>query len=350
MTTGSVFAVTLHSNIQEMRICVFGAGAVGGHLAAKLAASGHDVSVVARGAHLEAMRGKGIRLIHGEKVIAGPVRACDGTTTLGVQDFVFVTLKANLLGAFAEAAAPLLSKDTGVVFAQNGIPWWYGIGLSENRPRTPDLSKLDPGAKLRKLLHKNQIIGGVVYSANEVREPGVIVNHVPGNNMLVVGEADDRNSPKIVELRSLLGKADLYSPPTSDIRQAVWAKIVQSLGTGALCTLTQATVSQVRSNPDLAKLALGLGAEGKAIAKAHGVDIEGAPQRPGGGQSPGLISHKPSMLQDYERGRPMEVEAQLVVPLAFARAADVPAPALETVVTLVAFKAASRGLYSHAAD
>jgi 2-dehydropantoate 2-reductase len=337
-----------------MRICVFGAGAVGGHLAAKLAASGHDVSVVARGAHLEAMRGKGIRLIHGEKVIAGRVRASDGTTTLGVQDFVFVTLKANLLGAFAEAGTPLLGKDTGVVFAQNGIPWWYGIGLAESRVskgrRVRGLSKLDPGGKLRKLLHENQIIGGVVYSANEVREPGVIVNHVPGNNMLVVGEADDRNSSKIVELRSLLGKADLYSPPNSDIRQAVWAKIVQSLGTGALCTLAQTTVSQVRGNPDLAKLAVRLGAEGKAIAKAHGVDIEGAPQRPGGGQSPGLISHKPSMLQDYERGRPMEVEAQLVAPLAFARAADVPTPVLETVVTLVAFKAASRGLYSHAAD
>jgi len=349
MTTGSVFLVTLHSNIQEMKICVFGAGAVGGHFAAKLAASGHHVSVVARGAHLEAMRGKGIRLIHGEKVIAGRVRASDGTTTLGVQDFVFVTLKANLLGAFAEAAAPLLGKDTGVVFAQNGIPWWYGIGLAESRVskgrRVPDLSKLDPGGKLRNLLHENQIMGGVVYSANEVREPGVIVNHVPGNNMLVVGEADDRNSSNIVELRSLLGKADLYSPPTSDIRQAVWAKIVQSLGTGALCTLAETTVKQVRGDPGLARLAARLGAEGKAIAKAHGVDIEGAPQRPSGGQSAGLISHKPSMLQDYERGRPMEVEAQLVAPLAFARAADVPVPALETVVTLVTFKAASRGLY-----
>jgi 2-dehydropantoate 2-reductase len=332
-----------------MRICVFGAGAVGGHLAAKLAANGHEVSVIARGAHLEAMRERGIKLIHGKDTIHGRVRAAGRSDQLGVQDFVFVTLKANLLGAFAEAAAPLLGKDTGVVFAQNGIPWWYGIGLSEKR-RVPDLSKLDPGGRLGDLLDKNQIIGGVVYSANEVREPGVIVNHVPGNNMLVVGEADDRNSSRIVELRSLLGKADLYSPPTSDIRQAVWAKIVQSLGTGALCTLAETTVKQLRGDRELAKLAARLGAEGKAIAKAHGVDIGGAPQRPGGGQSAGLISHKPSMLQDYERGRPMEVEAQLVAPLAFARAADVPAPALETVVTLVAFKAAAKGLYSHAAD
>jgi 2-dehydropantoate 2-reductase len=345
ITTGRVFLVTPHSSIQEMRICVFGAGAVGGHLAAKLAANGHDVSVIARGAHLEAMRGEGIRLIHGEKVIAGRVRASDGTTTLGVQDFVFVTLKANRLGAFAEAGAALLGKDTGVVFAQNGIPWWYGIGLSEKRPRIPDLSKLDPGGRLRHLLDKDQIIGGVVYSANEVREPGVIVNHVPGNNMLVVGEADDRESEKIRVLRKALVEADMYSPPTSDIRQAVWAKIVQSLGTGALCTLAETTVKQLRGNAELAKLAARLGAEGRAIAKAHGVEVDGAPQRPGGGQSAGPISHKPSMLQDYERGRPMEVEAQLVAPLAFARAADVPAPVLETMVALVTFKAAAKGLY-----
>jgi len=327
-----------------MKICIFGAGAVGGHLAAKLAAAGHDVSVVARGAHLQAMRDNGIKLIHGDKVISGRVRTRDP----GLQDYVFVTLKANALGDFAGNAAPLLGPDTGVVFAQNGIPWWYGIGISERRPRppAPDLSRLDPGKKLEKILHADQIIGGVVYSANEVREPGVIVNHVPGNNMLVVGEADDRESARIRVLRKMLDEADLYSPPTSDIRQAVWAKIVQSFGTGALCTLTGAAIAGVRGSPELAKLAARLGAEGKAIARAHGIDTDGAPQRPGGGQSSGLISHKPSLLQDYERGRPMEIEAQLVAPLAFARAAAVPTPVLDTVVPLLAFRAAAKGLYS----
>lgn len=290
-----------------MRICIFGAGAVGGHLAAKLAASGHDVSVVARGAHLQAMRDNGIKLIHGDQVISGRVRTRDP----GLQDFVFVTLKANLLGVFAENAAALLGRDTGVVFAQNGIPWWYGIGLGRNRPPPPDLSKLDLGKKLKKILDEKQIIGGVVYSANEVREPGVIVNHVPGNNMLVVGRAHDQQDEKIILLRKMLDEADMSSPPTADIRQSVWAKIVQSLGTGALCTLAEVAVKQVREDPGLTKLATRLGAEGKAIAKAHGVDPEGAPPRPSGGQSAGLISHKPSMLQDYERGRPMEIEAQL---------------------------------------
>src|SRR5688572_18602413 len=227
-----------------MKICVFGAGAVGGHVAAKLAAGGHDVSVIARGAHLEAMREQGITLIQGDKTLRGRVRAVAGAAALGPQDFVFVTLKANALGAFAEAAAPIVGPQTGVVFGQNGIPWWYGLGLSRERPRPPDLSKLDPGGRLQEFLNPDQVIGGIVYSANEVREPGVIVNHnLPGHNMIVVGRPDDADSPRILKLRNLLGENDIHSPATSDIRTSVWAKIVQALGTGALCTLTGAAIA-----------------------------------------------------------------------------------------------------------
>jgi 2-dehydropantoate 2-reductase len=345
MTTGKVFIVTPHSNIREMKICVFGAGAVGGHIAAKLAARGHDVSVVARGAHLAAMRDKGITLIHGADTIRGKVHAAERAAGLGVQDFVFATLKANLLGAFAGQAAPLLGPGTGVVFAQNGIPWWYAIGLSKQRPAPPDLSRLDPDGGLARAIPVQSIIGGVVYSANEVREPGVIVNNVPGNNMLVVGHVDDRDSESVRALRKMLAEADLSSPPTSDIRASVWAKLVQNLSTAALCTVLGATVKDVRGDPRLAELARRLGAEARAIAKAHGVDPDAAPPRPGGGQTSGAISHKPSMLQDYERGRPMELEALLVAPLAFARAAGVAAPTLEAVAPLVVYKAAAKGLY-----
>jgi 2-dehydropantoate 2-reductase len=325
-----------------MRICVFGAGAVGGHVAAKLAAAGHDVSVVARGAHLEAMRAKGITLLHGVDTIRGRVR----TSEPGLQDLVFVTLKANALGAFADVAQQLVGEDTAVVFAQNGIPWWYGIGLSKDRPAPPDLSRLDPQGKLKTLLKTPQVIGCVVYSANEVREPGVIVNNVPGNNMLVVGQADDSESEKVRTLRKLLTDSDLYSPATQDIRTSVWAKLVQNLSTAALCTLLAATVREVRGDAALGELSKRLAAEARAIAAAHGIDPGRAPTRPGGGQSSGAISHKPSMLQDYERGRPMEIEALLVAPLAFAHAAGVAAPTLGTVVPLVVFKAAAKGLYN----
>jgi 2-dehydropantoate 2-reductase len=179
-----------------------------------------------------------------------------------------------------------------------------------------------------------------------VKEPGVIVNHVPGNNMIVVGRADDAASPQMEALRAMLEKCDIYSPATADIRTAVWAKMVQALGTGVLCTLTGAAIAAVRGSPALSKLAARLGEEGRAIARAHGIEPDAAPKRPSGGQSSGLIAHKPSLLQDYERGRPMEVEAQLATTLAFARVANVAVPALETVVPLVAFKAAAKGLYA----
>jgi 2-dehydropantoate 2-reductase len=317
-----------------MKICVFGAGAVGGHIAARLAAGsearGHEVSVVARGAHLEAMRSRGIRLLHGEEVIQGPVRE-----PRGAQDAVFVALKANNLGAFAQAAAPLLGPDTAVVFCQNGIPWWYA----------DDLPRLDPGGSLRSAVPMRNVIGGVVYSANEILEPGVIKNNVPGSNMLVIGQADDGQGPRIAKLRLVLQESGMASPPAPDIRAAVWAKLLQNLGASSLCTITGSDIAKVRGDPALVELGTRLAAEGRAIAQALGVDIRKAPERPGGGQSSGTIGHKPSMLQDYEKGRPMEVEAQLMAPLSFARSKGVSAPTLETVAALVAHKAAAKGLY-----
>jgi 2-dehydropantoate 2-reductase len=189
------------------------------------------------------------------------------------------------------------------------------------------------------------VVGGVVYSANEVVEPGVIRNFVPGNNMLVIGDAENRNPPRIDELRNALEKAGMSSPRPHDIRDAVWAKLTQNVGNSSLCLLTQSTVSAVLGDPELRKLAERMKAEAIAIARAHGIDIARAPNRPSGGQASGAVAHKPSMLQDYERGRPMEIDALLIAALEFGRAAKVPAPALETVVPLVVFKAAAKGLY-----
>ena len=314
-----------------MRICIFGAGAVGGHLAARLAAAGHEVTVVARGEHLEAMRSRGVKLIHGSEIISGPVR----TEPAGPQEAVFVTLKANLLGLFADAAAPLLGPDTAVVFAQNGIPWWYA----------QDMEALDPGRKLKAAVPRRNVVGGVIYSANAVVEPGVIRNFVPNNNMLVLGDADNRNPPLVKQLRSVLEKAGMSSPAPEDIRQAVWAKLVQNLGNASLCLLAECTTNAVEEDPELKKISERMKAEASAIAAAHGIDTARAPRRPSGGHASGSIGHRPSMLQDYERGRPMEIEAQLMAPLAFARAAGVPTPTLDMVLPLAAHKAAAKGLY-----
>jgi 2-dehydropantoate 2-reductase len=288
------------------------------------------------------MRAKGVTLLHGEQTIHGKVRAAEHAADLGAQDFVLVTLKANLLPAFARDAAPLLGPETAVVFVQNGIPWWYGQGLNR---KLPDFSRLDPGGELARAVGPERVIGGVVFSANEVDAPGVIRNLVPGRNMLVVGEPNDQESSRIKALRKTLDAADMPSPLCKDIRQAIWSKLVLNMGTSILCTVTGETVGGVRGNAELSALANRLKSEGQAIAAAYGVPAEGAPERPGGGQSSGQIAHKPSMMQDYERGRPMEIDAQIMLPLEFARAAGVPAPTLEALAPLLAHKARAKRLY-----
>jgi 2-dehydropantoate 2-reductase len=306
-------------------------------MAAKLAARGHAVSVVARGAHLEAIRKNGLRLLHGAKTIVGRVRAAEHARELGPQDAVFVTLKANGLGSFAEQCAPLLGKETLVVFVQNGIPWWYDKSLA----------RLDPDGRLARAVPPFSIAGGVAYSANEIVEPGVIENHVPGNNMIVIGRADRVESTLVKDLRKALEEADMSSPALADIRQSIWQKAAQMLGNSTLCTLAEVPVGSVHGDPVLKEIAAKAGAEGRTIAKALGVDVDAAPQRPSGGHASGATSHKPSILQDYERGRPMEVETQLMAPLALGRAAKVATPTLDILVPLVAAKAAAKGLYSH---
>jgi 2-dehydropantoate 2-reductase len=329
-----------------MRICIYGAGAIGGHLAAKLAASGHEVAVVARGANLQAVRKNGFKLLYGERIIAGRVRAAENPAELGPQELVIVTLKASGLSAFARNCTPLLQHETAVVFAQNGIPWWYGSGLSASRPRPPDLSRLDPDGLLAKAISPERIIGAVIYSANDLAEPGVVRNHTPGNNMLVVGESRDGDSSRIRRLREMLDQAGMSSPATGDIRQVVWNKLNLNLSTGSLCLLAGCTVGEMRTDPGLSGIAKRIAAEGRAIAAAHGVDSDEAPPRPSGGHASGAIHHKPSILQDYEAGRPMEIEAQMVAPLAFARAAGVATPTLDALIPIAVHKAASKGLYT----
>ena len=334
-----------------MRICVFGAGAIGGHLAAKLSAAGHDISVLARGANLAAIRINGVALREGAgadaRTIAGRVRASDRPSDLGAQDVVFVTTKATALAGVAPAVSALSDSGTVFVFVQNGIPWWYAMGLSSARPRPPDLSRLDPGDALARAISPERVIGAAVYSSNGVLEPGVVVNHTAGTNMLVVGETDDRPSQRIDALRALLSAANMHSPATGDIRQSVWDKLLLNFGS-ALCVILGEPVSALTDDPALRAVRARILDEGKAIARAHGIVLEGAPRRPGGGHSSGAIAHKPSMLQDYELGRPMEVDAILAVPCAFARAAGVAAPTLEAVHAVTARLAARKGLYSPA--
>lgn len=326
-----------------MRICIFGAGAVGGHFAVQLAAAGHEVSVVARGAHLEAMHWNGLTLLKGERRIVARVQAAERPAALGRMDHVLVTLKATGLAALAEGVGPLLGPDTSVIFAQNGIPWWYAHGLA-GRPAPPaELARLDPGGALARAVARERVIGGVIYSANEVIEPGVVRNDAPQRNMLALGEPDGSKSERVAALSAALEQAEVQAPVETDIRRSIWAKLLINAGSSAIGVVTGETVKAAMADPALAELRRRVHEEGRRIAAAHGIDPEGAPLPPP--HQAGGPEHKTSMLQDYERGRPLEIDAILMAPLWFARAAGVPAPALEALAALAAHKARARGLY-----
>jgi 2-dehydropantoate 2-reductase len=322
-----------------MRICIFGAGAVGSHFAVRLALAGHDVSCVMRGPHLEAVKARGLTLRVGDAEFSAKVKASDDPAALGPQDFVISTLKANALGSLVAGLPPLLRDDTGVVFAQNGIPWWYDIGLAPDHPPAPDLGFLDPGGRLRAVVSPERIAGGVIFSSNEVLEPGIVVNLSPDRNMLLVGECDDRASARIERLRATLNDASIGSPPALRIRETIWSKLLTNMSMSVLCLITGQTAKAVRDDPALRDVVPRLLDEANSIGQSCFPDVKRTTRS---GPAP---NHKPSLLQDYERGRPMEIDTLVRAPAAFARAAGLSTPMLDMLAGLAIRQARDKGLY-----
>jgi 2-dehydropantoate 2-reductase len=320
-----------------MRICIFGAGAVGSHFAVRLAMAGHDVSCVMRGTHLAAVKANGLTLrVKGEEFTAR-VKASDDPAELGPQDFVISTLKANGLSSLVTGLPPLLRDDTGVVFAQNGIPWWYDIGLPADQPPPPDLAFLDPGGRLRAVVSKERIVGGVIFSSNEIVEPGLVVNDSPERNMLLVGECDDRPSMRIERLRTALNEAGVQSPPVPRIREILWTKLTSNMSVSVLCLLTGKTARASADDPALRDVVPRMMDEAQAVGRCCYPEVTRR-----AGKAP---DHKPSLLQDYERGRPMEIDALVKAPAAFARAAGLSTPMLDMLAGLAIRRAQDKGLY-----
>jgi 2-dehydropantoate 2-reductase len=322
-----------------MRICVFGAGAVGSHFAVRLALAGHDVSCVMRGPHLDAVRKNGLTLRVGSAEFKGNVRASDDPAVLGAQDIVISTLKATGVSALATGLTPLLRDDTAVVFAQNGIPWWYDIGLPANHPPTPDLGFLDAGGKLRATVPKGRIVGGVIFSSNEVIAPGVVANLSPDRNRLLIGECDDRRSERIAQLRAALNEASIESPDVAEIRETIWSKLLTNMSMSVLCLLTGQTARAVRDDPALADVVPRLLEEANSIAQSCFPTVKRVTRT---GPAP---DHKPSILQDYELGRAMEIDVLVRAPAAFARAAGLSTPMLDMLAALAIRQARDKGLY-----
>ncbi len=325
-----------------MRICIFGAGAIGGLMAARLAQRGEaEVTVVARGPHLAAMQAHGLRLRSGgEEIVARP-RCAATAAEAGPQDYVVITLKAHSLPGVAEAMQPLLGPETAIVSAVNGIPWWYFHkhgGPFDGRT----VESVDPGGNLLRALPPERAIGCIVYPAAEVVEPGVI-EHGYGDRFSL-GEPDGSRSERANRLSQALIAAGFKAPVRPRIRDEIWIKLWGNLTFNPVSALTMQTLDVLTGEPELRAVCRQMMVEAQAIGEAlgirFGIDVD---KRIAGAAEVG--AHRTSMLQDLERGRPMEIDALLGVVVEFAQLLDLPAPTCRTVLALVRARARAAGCY-----
>jgi 2-dehydropantoate 2-reductase len=324
-----------------MKLCIYGAGAIGGYMAAKLAKAGADVSLVARGPHLKAMQEKGLTLIEEGGTWSVPVRAAADPAELGPQDYVVITLKAHSVPAAVAPMQPLIGPDTTVVMGVNGVPWWYFYRLGGPYDGRR-LHTVDPGDVQWNGIGPERVLGCVVYPAAEVDEPGVI-RHVEGNRFSL-GEPSGEKSERAEALSRALAAAGLRAPVRPRIRDEIWVKLWGNLSFNPISALTHATLDVLCTDPGTRTVARGMMLEAQAIAETLGVkfpiDVE---RRIDGGAAVG--AHKTSMLQDLERGRPMEIDALVTAVQEMGGLVGVPTPTIDTVLALVRLRARVAGLY-----
>jgi 2-dehydropantoate 2-reductase len=323
-----------------MKICVFGAGAIGGYLGVHLHLAGQDTTLIARGPHLEAMQREGVRLLMGGKErIAHP--CCTGNTSdLGPQDYVFVTLKAHSVPGALDQLQPLLGPDTSVVWGVNGVPWWYFYKL-EGPWENHRLDSLDPEGTQWEGIGPERVIGCVVYPAVEVVEPGVI-RHLEGNRF-TLGEPDNERSDRVKQLAQILISAGIRAPIRT-IRDEIWVKLWGNLCFNPISALTLATLDTVAEDPGTKRVAEAMMTEAQAIGEALGVRFSvGLEQRIAGAAAVG--PHRTSMLQDLERGRPMEIDALVTAVREMGDLAGVRTPTIDTVLALIQQRARLAGSY-----
>jgi 2-dehydropantoate 2-reductase len=318
-----------------LRICIFGAGAIGGFMAARLAKAGADVSVVARGPHLAAMQANGLVLREaGTETVTRP-RAAATAAELGPQDYVVITLKAHSVPGALPQIMPLLGEHTAVVMGVNGVPWWYFHGLPgpyENRR----LASIDPGDAQWNAITPQRVIGCVVYPAAEVPEPGVV--EVIEGDRFSLGEPDGSRSERVAKLSEALIAAGLKAPVRPKIRDEIWVKLWGNLSFNPISALTHATLEDIVRDGGTRGVARAMMLEAQTVAEKLGVKFPiTVDKRIDGAGAVG--AHKTSMLQDLERGRPMEIEALVGAVAELGRVVEVPTPTVDTVLALVRLRA-----------
>ena len=324
-----------------MRICVFGAGAIGGYMGVKLAEAGADVSLVARGPHLAAMKSNGLRLIEETSETTVSPIASDDPEELGVQDYIIVTLKAHSVPAVVPKMAPLIGPNTTIVSGVNGVPWWYFHGVGGVLEGTR-LASVDPGDAQWNGFGPDKVLGCVVYPAAEVVEPGVI-KHIEGNRFSL-GEPDGSKSDRAVALSKALMSAGLKAPVRPKLRDEIWVKLWGNLSFNPISALTHATLDVLCTDPGTRAVARGMMVEAQEIAEKLGVkfpiDVE---RRIDGGAAVG--AHRTSMWQDLDQGRPMEIDALVKSVQELGVLTKTGTPIIDTVLALTQLRAKTAGLY-----
>ena len=325
-----------------MKVCIFGAGAIGGYMGVKLAKAGADVSLVARGPHLAAMQEKGLTLIEEGETTTVPVTASDDPAALGIQDYVIVTLKAHSVPPVVSKMAPLIGPNTTIVSGVNGVPWWYFHKLEGTHEGTR-LQSVDPGNVQWDGFGPDRVLGCVVYPAAEVIEPGVI-KHIEGNRFSL-GEPDGSKSERALALSKILSNAGLKAPVRPKLRDEIWVKLWGNLSFNPISALTHATLDVLCTDEGTRAVARNMMVEAQEIAERLGVkfpiDVD---RRIAGGAAVG--AHRTSMLQDLDQKRPMEIDALVASVQELGRVTDVATPTIDIVLGLIRLRARTAGLYS----
>jgi 2-dehydropantoate 2-reductase len=320
-------------------VCVFGAGAIGGFLAARLEQAGTPVSVVARGPHLAAMQADGLALDSGGQRVVTHPRAVSDPASIGPQDYLVLTLKAHSLEPALPQLRPLIGPGTTIVAAVNGIPWWYTYGLPEPFGGRR-VASVDADGALWDALPPAQTLGCIIYPAAEISAPGVI-SHTYGDRFSL-GEPDGSRSGRAAALSQLLIGAGLKAPVRPRLRDEIWVKLWGNMAFNPISALTGATLDVITGEPGSRGVCRAMMLEGQAVAEGLGIrfaiDVE---KRIDGAAEVGR--HKTSMLQDLELGRPLEIEALLGAVVELAGWVGVPVPISAAVLELVRQRAAMRG-------
>lgn len=324
-----------------MKICIVGAGAIGGMLGIRLAESGHEVSLMARGDHLAAIRTNGAKLIdkRGETVVRVP--ASNDPADLGPQDYVIITVKTPSLSAIVPTLTPLLTGDTTIVTAMNGIPWWFCEHLT-GPLAGHHLAAVDPDGQLATAFPPEQVIGCVVHAGSSVSEPGVI--HHAAGDLFIVGEPDGSTKPRTTALGDAISSSGLTGRVTESIHNEIWTKLIGNMGMGPISALTKMTLIHIANDPDVRPIAAAMMEEAITIGEKIGLHMDmSAEKRIDLGAE--LGEFKPSILQDLEKSRPMEIDALIGVVAELGQLTETPTPTIDTVLALLRAQARFTGLY-----